>query len=108
MMKTALLMALVTTLSVSCPKSDSCLSGDKKEPTIAQEYALANTATIDIVEAIEIAKKTAPGAKIVELELEKEKDSLVWEVEYFSKKEKYEMYINAKTGKIEKNEKEKD
>ncbi len=93
-------MALVTTFSVSSPKSD--IVADKKKNTIAQEYTLLNSVQINLLQAIKIVKKTIPGAKIVELELEKEEDILVWEVEYFSEKNKYEMYINAKTGKIEK------
>ena len=88
----ALMGALITsTMAVSMAGSDSSKN---------DEAQLINQATLSNQQAVAIALVEVPG-KVVETELEKEDETVVWEVEIVNNQnEVYEITIDANTGDV--------
>ena len=65
------------------------------------ENDIGKTPNVTAKQAIEVALNTVPGV-IHEVELEKEDDTLAWEVELISVQDQneYEILIDAYTGKV--------
>lgn len=78
--------------------SDEKGKGKKDESKEVVELAAAAKVTID--QAIKTASEKVPG-KVVEGELEKQHDTLVWEVEVVTAESKVmEVHIDAETGAV--------
>jgi len=78
--------------------SDQKGKGKKDESKETVEMAAKAKVTID--EAIKIASEKVPG-KVVEAELEKKHDTLVWEVEVVTaENEVLEVHIDAESGAV--------
>jgi len=78
--------------------SDDKGKGKKDEVKEAIDMAAAAKVTID--QAIKIASEKVAG-KVVEAELEKKHDKIVWEVEVVTAENKVmEVYIDAETGAV--------
>jgi uncharacterized membrane protein YkoI len=78
--------------------SDQKGKGKKDESKETVEMAAKAKVTID--EAIKIASEKVPG-KVVEAELEKKHDTLVWEVEVVTAENKVmEVHIDAESGVV--------
>jgi uncharacterized membrane protein YkoI len=78
--------------------SDQKGKGKKDESKETVEMAAAAKVTID--QAIKTASEKVPG-KVVEAELEKKHDTLVWEVEVVTAENKVmEVHIDAETGAV--------
>lgn len=61
------------------------------------------TPAVNLQEATRIVLTEFPNARIVEMELDKEHDQLVYEVELITAEgQKKEVHVNATTGRIEK------
>ncbi|WP_405140330.1 PepSY domain-containing protein [Sphaerisporangium sp. NBC_01403] len=60
----------------------------------------SSTAAITYSQAIRIAKKRVPGARVTEVEREWEHGYRVWKVELKKRHAEYRVYISVKTGKI--------
>lgn len=72
--------------------------GDEKEKNGKREMAAAAKVTID--QAIKTASEKVPG-KIIEAELEKKHNKLVWEVEVITEENKVmEVHIDADSGAV--------
>jgi len=85
--------------------SDQKGKGKKDESKETVEMAAKAKVTID--EAIKIASEKVPG-KVVEAELEKKHDTLVWEVEVVTaENEVLEVHIDAESGAVIDGEDEK-
>ncbi len=71
-----------------------------KEDESKEKAALAASATVTIDQAIKAATDKVPG-KVIEAELEKENEKLVWEVEIVGADGKLsELYVDAATGAL--------
>jgi uncharacterized membrane protein YkoI len=78
--------------------SDQKSKGKKDESKETVEMATKAKVTID--QAIKTASEKVPG-KVVEAELEKKHDTLVWEVEVVTAENKVmEVHINAESGAV--------
>jgi len=85
--------------------SDEKGKGKKDESKETVEMAAAAKVTID--QAIKTASEKVPG-KVVEAELEKKHDKLVWEVEVVTAENKVmEVHIDAESGAVIEVEEEK-
>jgi uncharacterized membrane protein YkoI len=86
--------------------------GKGKKDESKETVAMAAAAKVTIEQAIKTASEKVPG-KLVEAELEKKHDTLVWEVEVVTADNKVmEVHINAESGAVidveeEKSEKDK-
>ncbi|MDP3090543.1 MAG: PepSY domain-containing protein [Nitrospira sp.] len=76
-------------------------SGDKgKNDESKETVEMATAAKVTIDQAIKTASEKVPG-KVVEAELEKKHDKLVWEVEVVTAENKVmEIHIDAETGAV--------
>lgn len=85
--------------------------GKRKKDESKETVEMASTAKVTIDQAIKTASEKVAG-KVVEAELEKKHDKLVWEVEVVTAENKVmEVHIDAKSGDVidveeEKSEKE--
>jgi hypothetical protein len=81
-----------------------------KAPAPAPKGSTGESATSKIThgEAVAIAEKRVPGARVTEVELEREHGRLQWEVELKKGPYEYDVDISASTGKILKYEREYD
>ena len=78
--------------------SDDKGKGKKEESK--QTIEMAATAKVTIDQAIKTASEKVPG-KVVEAELEKKHDTLVWEVEVVTAENKVmEVHIDAESGAV--------
>lgn len=55
---------------------------------------------ISLAKAVQIAKKRVPGARVTEVEREREHGHRTWKVELRKGKREYEVYVSIATGKI--------
>ena len=93
----ALTIGLVLVLNGSA-WSDQKIKGKKDESKETVEMAAKAKVTID--EAIKTASEKVPG-KVVEAELEKKHNTLVWEVEVVTAENKVmEVHIDAESGAV--------
>ncbi len=92
-------VAISAMLALNGPAwSDDKGKGKKDESKETVEMAAKAKVTID--EAIKIATEKVPG-KVVEAELEKKHDTLVWEVEVVTEENKVlEVHIDAESGDV--------
>jgi len=92
-------LAIGTVLVLNGPAwSDQKGKGKKDEAKETVEMAVTAKVTID--EAIKTASEKVPG-KVVEAELEKKHDKIVWEVEVVTAENKVmEVYIDAESGDV--------
>jgi uncharacterized membrane protein YkoI len=82
-------------LAVGTLTTGEAYSGEKKS-----KVEMAATAKVTIDEAIKIASEKVSG-KVIEAELEKKHDKLVWEVEVVTTENKVmEVHIDAETGAV--------
>jgi uncharacterized membrane protein YkoI len=86
--------------------------GKEKKDESKETVAMAAKAKVTIEQAIKTASEKVPG-KVVEAELEKKHDTLVWEVEVVTAENKVmEVHIDAESGavidvEVEKSKKDK-
>lgn len=74
--------------------------GKGKKDESKETVEMAATAKVTIDQAIKTASEKVPG-KVVEAELEKEHDTLVWEVEVVTAENKVmEVHIDAESGAV--------
>lgn len=74
--------------------------GKGKKDESKETVEMAATAKVTIDQAIKTALEKVPG-KVVEAELEKKHDTLVWEVEVVTAENKVmEVHINAESGAV--------
>jgi len=74
--------------------------GKGKKDESKETVAMAAAAKVTIEQAIKTASEKVPG-KLVEAELEKKHDTLVWEVEVVTADNKVmEVHINAESGAV--------
>lgn len=74
--------------------------GKGKKDESKETVEMAATAKVTIDQAIKTASENVPG-KVVEAELEKEHDTLVWEVEVVTAENKVmEVHIDAESGAV--------
>ena len=74
--------------------------GKGKKDESKETVAMAAAAKVTIEQAIKTASEKVPG-KLVEAELEKKHDTLVWEVEVVTADKKVmEVHINAESGAV--------
>jgi uncharacterized membrane protein YkoI len=74
--------------------------GKGKKDESKETVEMAATAKVTIDQAIKTALEMVPG-KVVEAELEKKHDTLVWEVEVVTAENKVmEVHINAESGAV--------
>jgi uncharacterized membrane protein YkoI len=74
--------------------------GKGKKDESKETVAMAAAAKVTIEQAIKTASEKVPG-KVVEAELEKKHDTLVWEVEVVTAENKVmEVHINAESGAV--------
>lgn len=74
--------------------------GKGKKAESKETVAMAAAAKVTIEQAIKTASEKVPG-KLVEAELEKKHDTLVWEVEVVTAENKVmEVHINAESGAV--------
>ncbi len=91
---TVFALAILLLPTAALTVADSALGGEQ----IKIEMAVAAKATID--EAIKTASEKIAG-KIIEAELERKHDRLVWEVEVLTDENKVmEVHIDAETGAV--------
>lgn len=67
------------------------------------DRTLSSEATVSMVEAIKIAQKARPG-KPVEVSMGKEDDRVVYKIEIVDAVTTREVYVDAKTGEVLKDE----
>lgn len=80
---------------------------DEQEHTsdLAKHNRRLDAATLTHTEAIDIALELHPGATLVELDLDDDNGGVVWEIDVVTPdRAKYELEIDATTGKVLKNE----
>ncbi|MEV7965130.1 PepSY domain-containing protein [Sphaerisporangium sp. NPDC088356] len=70
--------------------------------TVTTGTVTSATAGVTYRQAIRIAKKRVPGARVTEVEREWEHGYRVWKVELKKHHAEYRVYISVKTGKITK------
>lgn len=75
--------------------------------TVAQDAGKA-AAGVTRAQAIKIAKKRVPGARVTEVERERERGHRTWQVELRKGGWEYDVYVSARTGKIVKFESDRD
>ncbi|MFF0306394.1 PepSY domain-containing protein [Streptosporangium sp. NPDC004379] len=68
--------------------------------TVVPAAATAATAGISYREAIRIARKRVPGARVTEVEREWEHGRRVWKVELRKGRWEYEVHVSAASGKV--------
>jgi uncharacterized membrane protein YkoI len=67
------------------------------------DRTLSEEATVSMVDAIKAAQKAHPG-KPVEVSMGKEDDRVVYKIEIVDATTTREVYVDAKTGKVQKDE----
>lgn len=67
------------------------------------DRTLSQEATISMVDAIQSAQKAHPG-KPVEVTMGKEDDRVVYKIEMVDANDTHEVYVDAKTGTVEKDD----
>ncbi|MGV9539399.1 PepSY domain-containing protein, partial [Streptosporangium sandarakinum] len=76
-------------------------AGAAATTTVAMPAAAAvTTAGISYREAVRIARKRVPGARVTEVEREWEHGRRVWKVELRKGRWEYEVHVSAATGKV--------
>ncbi|GII60460.1 hypothetical protein Skr01_05450 [Sphaerisporangium krabiense] len=68
--------------------------------TTATASSVTGSAAISARQAVRIAKKRVPGARVTEVEREWEHGQRVWKVELTKRHTEYDVYVSARTGKI--------
>ncbi|GII86488.1 hypothetical protein Ssi03_44780 [Sphaerisporangium siamense] len=76
--------------------------------TMAVASSVTGSAAISARQAVRIAKKRVPGARVTEVEREWEHGQRVWKVELTKRHTEYDVYVSARTGKIVKFRQEHD
>ncbi|HAZ60889.1 MAG TPA: hypothetical protein DCY89_04865 [Gammaproteobacteria bacterium] len=99
-MKELTITAFIAASVIAPPAIAGDFQGSIKMGHFDDEEAVMEQVKVDIVQAIEIAKKKVDGF-IVEAELEKEDGYLVWGMEFLGKNnKKHELYIDPVTGEV--------
>ncbi len=99
-MKELALKVFIAASVIAPPAIAGDFEGSIKMGLFEDEEAVMERVKINIVEAIEIAKKKTDGF-IMEAELEKEDGYLVWGIEFLDKNnKKQELYIDPVTGEV--------
>ncbi len=94
MKKTIMAVGLVGLFAVTGVPAFALFESDR---TLSQE------ATVSMVDAIKSAQKAHPG-KPVEVTMGKEDDRVVYKIELVNAKDTHEVYVDAKTGTVRKDD----
>ena len=99
-MKRLVIMAFVAASLIASPAIAGDSKGSIKMGLFEDEVTAIDRVKINIVEAIEIAKKKIDGY-VIEAELEKEDGYLMWEIEFIDKnKKEHEIHVDPVTGEV--------
>jgi len=99
-MKKSVIMAFIAASLIASPVIAGDFKGSIKMGLFEDEDTVIDRVKINIVEAIEIAKKKIDGY-VIEAELEKEDGYLVWEIEFLDKnKKEHEIHVDPVTGEV--------
>ncbi|MEU8271750.1 PepSY domain-containing protein [Sphaerisporangium sp. NPDC049002] len=86
--------------ALSTPAASTSTTASAVTATTSTTSTVTTSSAITYRQAIRIAKKRVPGARVTEVEREWEHGYRVWKVELKKHHTEYRVYISVKTGKI--------